>query len=166
MAIRRGATYRLLYGDIEGDRISRAHGLAVRAGTILQKIIQEMAPQAQYQSKLKDPAMDRVLRADIVYSGKAIELKLGYEFDTKKAAKEIEDIRQFARLISVREGVLIRPTICLFQAENQDELLGFKADTSAIDLITGHQLCELLSIDYATVLRSVHDEAMRKLDAS
>ena len=148
----RGATYKLLYGEEEGEHISRAQSMAVRAGTMLQKAIQSLAPAAEYQARLSDPSRHRVLRADLVSDGLAIELKLGFEFDTKKAAREVEDIQNFARLLSVREQREIKPAICLFQASDSADMKGFKTDTSGVQMMTGRDLCRLLGITYEAVL--------------
>ena len=149
----------------ECDRISRAQSLAVRAGTVLQKVIKQLAPYAQYQAQLKDPSRHRILRADIIINDLAIELKLGYMFDTKKAAKEVEDIQQFARLLSVREQREILPAICLFQAESQDDMKAFKADTEGVMMLNGTDLCSLLGIEYRDVLNLVRDSARNMINA-
>ena len=90
--------------------------------------------------------------ADLVSDGLAIELKLGFEFDTKKAAREVEDIQNFARLLSVREQREIKPAICLFQASDSADMKGFKTDTSGVQMMTGRDLCRLLGITYEAVL--------------
>lgn len=124
---RKGVTYKLLFGEEEGERISKAQALAVKAGTALQNIIRQMSlEKAVYQAKLHDPTKDKILKADIVTQYKAIELKLGFEFDTKKAAKEVEDIQNFSHLMSIREERKIEPVICLFQAEDIKIFLDLK----------------------------------------
>lgn len=163
---RLAATYKLLFGPQEGERISRAHGLVVSAGTALQQIIARKAPHAaNYQARLEDPSTNKTYRCDILTPNLATELKLGYEFDTKKAKKEVEDIKEFARLSSVRQGRLISPAICLFQAESKEDIAGFKTDTSGIVMLTGRELCQKFGLDYNDVLLSLQAWAKEKLSA-
>lgn len=132
---------------------------------MLQRAIEQLAPHAQYQAQLKDPSRHRILRADIIVNDLAIELKLGYMFDTKKAAKEVEDIQQFARLLSVREEREIMPSICLFQAESQADMRAFKADTAGVTMMNGVDLCAILGIGYLDVLDLVRASARSAIGA-
>ena len=165
MTKNRGATYKLLYGEQEGERLSRIQGQVVRAGTMLQNAIRQMTTDTiQFQGKLKDPTMHRTLKADLITQNLAIELKLGFEFDTKKAAREVEDIKHFARLLSVREQREIRPAICLFQANSVEDMKGFKTDTTGVEMITGRDLCARLDIVYEEVLDLVRTNALAEHD--
>lgn len=154
-----GQTFKLLFGEKTGEILSRVQGTVVSAGTHLQNIIKKLCgprDNLSFQVELEYPNEHRNLKVDILItddSPMAIELKLGYEFDTKKASKEVEDVTEYAGLASVRYGKEVTPAIAFFNAKNHNQIdIGFKAgDTHDVALLTGPELCNRLNLNYHEV---------------
>ena len=155
----KGATYELLWGKEEGALMSKRQGIVVKAGLFLQIALKYLCPSAEYQVKVIDPTTGKTMRADMIFLGWACELKLGFNFDTKKSSKEVEEIKKYANLISSLRHKDIRPAICLFQADGIKDLHEFKTDTSGVRMMTGRELCNEIGIKYQDVLVSIQTAA-------
>jgi hypothetical protein len=88
-----------------------------------------------------------------------IELKDGDAFDTKKMDGEKHSLDTTVRAIGPHTKFKCISKICGFNSTDKDKLvIGFKNRFSKDDILTGEELCEILSIDYGTITkRREHD---------
>ncbi len=83
-----------------------------------------------------------------------VELKDGHEFDTKSSEKEQQNLVDF---LSTNELTLhyysCHGKICGFNANTREEIqIGFKRKISLEEAMTGREFCNLLQIDYDSIL--------------
>ena len=157
----RGETFKLLFGKATGEVLSRVQGTVVSSGSGLQSLIRGAAASVgaavEFQARVKDPTTGKTHRADILIldaNPVAIELKLGYQFDTKKSTQEVLSICEFSHFRSLHDGKRVGAAICLFLASSHEQMgAGFKASLpDGVVLMTGPELCARLGISYETVL--------------
>lgn len=90
-----------------------------------------------------------------------VELKDGYEYDTKASAKEIENLKRFADLN--RDALAwyqVEWHICGFNAPTTEDVVnGFKRKITAQEAWTGADLCGLLGLDWQAIVQQRQADA-------
>lgn len=82
-----------------------------------------------------------------------VELKDGDNFDTKKAAAEGTSIHDFVGQNAPLMGFKVSSHVCCFNQESKEAIvLGFKSKITYDEAMTGREFCELLEIDYESIL--------------
>ena len=82
-----------------------------------------------------------------------IELKVGAAFDTKKADAEKETLEKSRSVLGPQLPFITNFYLCAFHAKDRKEIVtGLKGRFSEKEVITGQELCEILSINYSEVL--------------
>jgi hypothetical protein len=82
-----------------------------------------------------------------------IELKDGYEFDTKKVIGEKEHLEKFADFIARKIPYTIEIKFCCFNELNKNKIkIGLKGAFELNEIINGLEFCNLLNIDYYEIL--------------
>jgi len=108
-----------------------------------------------------------------------VELKVGANFDTKKADGEKETLEICCSVLSSKLPFKTNFYLCSFHAESKEEIVsGLKGRFTENEVITGRELCKILNVNYAEVIkdesqfqrdniiyftRSVIENAKRKL---
>lgn len=96
---------------------------------------------------------------------KIIELKDGDAFDTKKSAKEKENLEKFSMLFGVKIPFVTEYYICSFNQNDKEKIkLGFKGVFDLENIMTGKELCEILSINYDEILNIRKKDAKENLE--
>lgn len=171
--------YTRLIGNRElGHLFSQLQAAVIRTGNELEKILRantkhEVVPAIQLDVPSStqpnateivfDPQLqftDRpAIRADILITDhrartcQIIELKDGDTFDTKKASGELESLKRFASEISRTTGYTTTYHFCSFNQPDKTAIVrGAKGRFSPGEVMTGRELCELLGIDFETIV--------------
>ncbi|MCM1022799.1 MAG: hypothetical protein NC395_01925 [Prevotella sp.] len=172
-----------------GQLLSKAQATVISNGTELEKIIlcrtnnisdldgfidsvtEGTQPDGVYvckkaaakKSKLTVPKHEPDLLVFLVQKKrlcKIIELKDGDTFDTKKARGEQEQLAEYSVKFGARIPFVTEYYICCFNQEDKDCIeTGFKGVFTREHIMTGRELCDILSIDYDDIV------AARKADA-
>ena len=89
-----------------------------------------------------------------------IELKDGDNFDTKKSDGEFENLEKYKNHLGSKIAFITNFFICSFN-QNEKEMIvkGFKNRFNIEQVMTGRQLCDLLGINYDSIIET------RKKDA-
>lgn len=96
---------------------------------------------------------------------KIIELKDGDAFDTKKSAKEKENLEKFSMLFGVKIPFVTKYYICSFNPNDKEKIkLGFKGVFDLENIMTGKELCEILSINYDEIINIRKKDAKENLE--
>lgn len=96
---------------------------------------------------------------------KIIELKDGDSFDTKKSLSEYQSLKQFAEHIGPKIPFTVEFYICCFnQLDKQKIIDGFKNKFEIEHVMTGKELCDVLSIDYQELINIRKQDAIDNLD--
>lgn len=188
--IRKGAYYRCFGNVELANILSRVQSLIVKNGFELEKLIPEFAEEnlildldeyLQYQimapgvrlvekSVIKDsnvikghriePDFMVFHREDTSQYCYIIELKDGYEYDTKASAKEHDNLHTFLSMNALPlQSYQSFCRIVGFNAETRDEVYnGFKQKFAPEQVMTGAEFCKLIDIDYDEI------RAIRALD--
>ena len=94
-----------------------------------------------------------------------VELKDGDTFDTKKADGEITALTSFVDEVSGRIPYSLQIRVCSFNQTDKTAIVdGFKGRVDISQVWTGGEFCQLLGIDYQTILdeRKAYAEANRE----
>lgn len=84
-----------------------------------------------------------------------IELKDGDSFDTKKSTSELESLQAFTSHIAPQIPFMVRFYICCFNQDSKDNIIsGFKNRFTEDQVLTGKEFCDLLGIDYDSIVSS------------
>jgi len=187
-----GGGYERLFGNQKlGHLLSRVQATVISSGTELEKIIGGLAQnidnvdsflksqnlpsgtyliskQAIKNSNLKsDKEPDLIVfKIDAVQQHcYIIELKDGDTFDTKKAAGEVMLMEAFENHLSKRIRFTTSIHVCSFnQLDKKKIVVGFKNKITTEQAMTGKELCDLLGIDYASIIGSRIHQQIRNLD--
>ncbi|MBR0095179.1 MAG: hypothetical protein IJP91_07860 [Synergistaceae bacterium] len=82
-----------------------------------------------------------------------VELKVGAAFDTKKADGEKETLEICRSALGPKLPFITNFYLCAFHAEDRQEIVtGLKGRFTLEEVMTGRELCEILSIDYDEVV--------------
>lgn len=96
---------------------------------------------------------------------KVIELKDGDAFDTKKSAKEKDNLEKFATIFGAKIPFTTDYFICSFNQDNKEAIkIGFKNVFDEENIITGRELCEILNIDYDNIIEVRKQDAEENLN--
>jgi hypothetical protein len=175
---REDGSYTLLFGDEQiGSLISAVHATAIRMGTELEHLVTELAQtidnsnlDAFFNKTLKPGVYvipkktmkDKRLRFDqqpdvIVVnvtqnSCKVIEIKLGDQFDTKKSAGEVENLKLYADKLNRATNYRVSYAICMWYAKDKAAVItGFKGTISPAEALTGAEFCQMVGISYKDI---------------
>ena len=94
-----------------------------------------------------------------------VEVKDGDAFDTKKADGEIDSLNSFMQEIARRIRYSVGIRVCSFNQTDKNAIAnGFKNRVDTSEVWTGQEFCELLGIDYQTILdeRRAYAESNRE----
>ncbi|MHC8441776.1 MAG: type II restriction endonuclease [Candidatus Eutrophobiaceae bacterium] len=163
--------------------ISRVHSAVISNGTELEKIILEMTqsiphlddflnkeskPDGVFVASKKDIKNSAVLGGSrgivtdfLVFECRgqkqtchAIELKDGHQFDTKKARAEHKGFSDFVSCITHKIRCRVHLHFCCFNQNSRAAIVtGFKQKITIEEAMTGKEFCELLEIDYETIVK-------------
>ena len=172
-----------------GQLMSRVHAAAITAGTELERMIWERVQQIpdldvfldmtleggenrlfvarkpqikksrRIQSRYEPDFIAFNPRSRVCY---VIEVKDGDTFDTKKASGEHTSLHNFTTDVARALPYSTEIILCAFNARTRDEIFsGLKGRYSRNELMTGRELCELLSINYDEIvnLRNADQQA-------
>lgn len=96
---------------------------------------------------------------------KVIELKDGDMFDTKKSEGEKQHLEQFSTSFGARIPFVTDYYICSFNQEDKQHIReGFKNRFEIEHIMTGRELCEILSINYDAILEQRRRDMQENLD--
>jgi hypothetical protein len=85
------------------------------------------------------------------------ELKDGDAFDTKKSAGEVEALRAFKNHINVPYTKIL--LVCCFNQTDRKKIIqGFKNQIKLSEAFTGQEFCELIGIDYQTIVKERNEK--------
>ena len=91
---------------------------------------------------------------------KIVELKDGYNFDTKKSKSEILTLRKAAKYLRKKLNINVTYALCSFNQENKNLIInGLKKYFTQKNILTGIEFCGLLGIGYDKI------QNIRKEDA-
>ncbi len=94
-----------------------------------------------------------------------IELKDGDTFDTKKAAGERESLHRFMIAISPHLQFSMSIHFCCFHRTTRSQIVeGFKRKITIKEAMTGPEFCDLLGIDYNSVVQRRKEHQTRNFD--
>ena len=80
-------------------------------------------------------------------------LNNSHAFDTKKAAGERENLHKFIQYLGTRIAWTVDMRFCCFNQPDKDRIrAGFRNKISLAQAMTGEELCELLQIDYESII--------------
>ncbi len=82
-----------------------------------------------------------------------IELKVGAAFDTKKSDGEKETLEICRSVLGPKLPFITNSYLCAFHAEDRQEIVtGLKGRFGQEEVLTGRELCEILSLDYDEIV--------------
>ena len=91
---------------------------------------------------------------------KVIELKDGDNFDTKKSRGERENLDKFFTFFGAMIPFTANYYICCFNQDDKEAIYkGFKREFSLDHILTGRELCDILKIDYAEIVKRRKSDA-------
>jgi|SRR5574344_1655412 hypothetical protein len=94
-----------------------------------------------------------------------IELKDGFEFDTKKVIGEKEHLEKFANFISRKIPYSCYIKFCCFNELDKNIIKkGLKNAFELDEIMTGQEFCELINIDYNEILNFRKNDAKENLE--
>ena len=186
--------YDRLFGDAQlGALMSMVQSTCISNGSELERIIAGMVPAIAdldaflrgngmeegvllaRKSKVKESQMlqfphgepDFMLfkRRGASKSCHLIELKDGHVFDTKKAAGEVAAMREFSARNSPNIPFVVKCHFCAFNQESRSAIAkGFKKAIPHDDILTGREMCDLMEIDYDSIVEERKADAEDNLD--
>lgn len=168
--------YSRLFGNIElGNLMSRVQGAVISAGTELERLILERCQrirdfdafvtdldnkssgiyvatkrQVKNSEVVETKFEPDLLAFDLVHRiSYVIEVKDGDQFDTKKAAGERTTLHSFVDDVASILPFSFKIYMCSFNAQSKEAIYhGLKHKFPLRELMTGRELCNLLTIDY------------------
>ena len=82
-----------------------------------------------------------------------IELKDGFEFDTKKISGERQHLEEFANFIAKKIPYCIFIKFCCFNENDKKKIKnGLKGEFEIEEIMTGNEFCDLLNINYKEII--------------
>jgi len=183
--------YTRLFGNSQlGKLISRVQAAVIRTGNELEHIIEGETPirlkttldmilrgkidpsrvQVVFQPIMPSSSKERGAKGDIAVFDHpkrrvlVIELKDGDTFDTKKSSGELESMTKFANWIAHKTGYDATYFYCSFNQEEKDAIVkGAKGRFGIEHVMTGRELCSILSIDYDELRKKRQSEQPENL---
>ena len=90
-----------------------------------------------------------------------IELKDGDSFDTKKSTSELESLKAFTNNIAPQIPFEVKFYICCFNQDDKVKIIdGFKKRFTEEQVMTGKEFCNLLNIDYESIIDTRKQDAI------
>ncbi|MGE5653893.1 MAG: restriction endonuclease [Bacillota bacterium] len=190
-----GGYTRLFGNDELGLLISRVQAAIITAGTELEKIIIEACDRKGMLISNLDAFLDtphpegvwvapkkavkksrysyhiepdylifihgpREIRACFI-----VELKDGDNFDTKKSAGEVANLKEFQNHIAAQIQYRTQIYICCFNAPNRAKVVeAFKHTITEQMALTGEEFCDRLGIDYEAILEKRSSDQAANMD--
>ncbi len=165
-----------------GALMSKVQSTVITAGTELEKLIWENSPTriedlddflrggsspkgvwvASKEVAIASAVLKLENRPDfLVFEHKngykrcyVLELKDGYEFDTKKAIGEKRILEEVAENIRTRTDYTVGIKMCGFNCADRSEIVtGFKGEFKKDETFTGKEFCELIGADFEDIKR-------------
>lgn len=88
-----------------------------------------------------------------------VELKDGDSFDTKKSLAEKEMLQLFVNHLAPKIPFRTKYYICCFNQSSKEKIvLGFKNIFTIEEVMTGREFCNILGIDYDTIVQTRRDD--------
>jgi hypothetical protein len=171
-----------------GQLLSRIHATVIRNGNELELMLAEhctfratglaerlsgaltlfsLTREAFFGEALHVTDADPLTPADIVILDhqarqvRVVEVKEGDLFDTKKADGELAYLRPLALYIGARLHYEPQFQLCCFNQEDKAAILrGLKGRFSPAQVMTGHELCAILGVNYEDI-RHQREEDVR-----
>lgn len=172
--------YSRLFGDAQlGNLLSRVQGTVISAGNELEKLIIDRCKSIDDFDKFiinlenREPGIFVATKSQIKKSKiikthfepdllafdlekrvcYVIEVKDGDTFDTKKSEGERTTLHNFVTEVSPILPFSFSVRICSFNARDRKEIFdGLKHRFPMDELLTGRELCQLLEINYDSIL--------------
>ncbi|MBE3023017.1 restriction endonuclease [Campylobacter sp. 7477a] len=96
---------------------------------------------------------------------KVIELKDGDTFDTKKVKGEKDNLIKFVERFGSKIPFATDYYICCFNQDNKEIIkIGMKNEFELEHILTGRELCEILSIDYEEIIQKRKRDMQENFD--
>ena len=179
---RQSGGYERLFGNEDlGLLISRVHGAVISFGTELERIVKskvnritelddflenEIMPNGVYLADKRQLKASKTLdfggsepdfvifrRRDGRQHCYVVELKDGDNFDTKKAAAEHRSMHEFISKNAPHMHFTVSAHICCFNQDSREAIVtGFKRKITFDEAMTGREFCDLLEIDYDSII--------------
>lgn len=178
-----GGYTRLFGNEELGSLISKTQGTVISSGTELEKKIWNNSNKEKIIEKkllinylnnpydgeflikkkiLKDSQLIKNKSPDIIFLKVKnrnkhcyiIELKDGDTFDTKKVAGEIASLNDIEKQLKSKMNFTFSKHFCSFNLNDKKMIIkGFKNKISEKEAMTGRELCEIIGVDYAKILK-------------
>jgi hypothetical protein len=188
---RRDGNYSLIFGDDDfGSLISAIHATSIQMGNELENIIPKFAKIIDeslidsFFNKTLNPGIyiipkrilsDKRLRFDQVPDVLVVnviknmcivfEIKLGDNFDTKKAKGEVEHLKSYASKLDKATTYRVSIGVCMWYAKDKMAVItGFKKEISESEAFTGFEFCKMTNLDYDVINTQIalHQKENRK----
>jgi hypothetical protein len=178
-----GAYKRILGNEKLDNLISKTHATTISAGSELEKIISSVTNAYvvndinEFNKIMKNERISEeqiylinkkiIKKSELSHKNEPdfiviefdkkelniIELKEGYEFDTKKSEGELNNLNEFSHFISSKISYKTNIFICCFHTNNKDLIYnGLKKKVPLENIMTRDQFCELLGLDYMKIV--------------
>jgi hypothetical protein len=170
--------YTRLLGNAElGHLLSRVQATVIRSGNELERLLSEHSnvrhvtvdhimgqtflPHDNIEIAFEPRLLvrDVHIKSDILIADhpkrvcKVIELKDGDTFDTKKASGELASLSAFSEELNRQTGYQVTYHFCSFNQTSRIAIVkGAKGRFTEDEVLTGRELCELMGIDFESIL--------------
>lgn len=183
---RTDGSYSLLFGDRKlGALMSAVHATSIKMGNELEQLIIERAKVIDEQNinqffektlpdgiwiipkrvigidkRLNfDPKPDMILVITQKNTAKVIEMKLGDNFDTKKAQGEVDVLKRYTEKLDKATTYKVSYAVCMFYAKSKSAVVvGFKNKITEKEALTGREFCEIVSIDFEEINKVISEK--------
>ncbi len=185
--------YGRLFGNDElGRLISRVHATSIRYGTELERLIKDRVKLIDDLDTflLQEIMPDGVLVADkreikrcrkldlnnqepdfVIFKRRLnkqachlVELKDGDTFDTKKAAAEYRAMHEFVSKNAPEIPYTVQTHFACFNQNDKNAIItGFKQKITPEEAMTGREFCELLELDYDSIIQERQRDGAQNL---
>ncbi len=166
-----------------GDLITKVHATSIANGNELEKLINlyvgnrkienldeflldDTMPEGVYLANKKSIKRSNVFKTKdsepdfLVFSRMngtqtchVIELKDGHVFDTKKAAAEYSNLKNFVQTNASKIPYAFLARVVGFNRDEKEDIVsGFKNKISIDEAMTGKEFCDLVEIDYTKII--------------
>jgi hypothetical protein len=164
--------YVRLFGNIHlGLLFSRVHATVIRSGNELEDILEDSTPGeylatldeiAEGQSSLIGDPVHRVIFKPKIPGSQGDIVIVDHE---QQAEGELASMSGLARWIEEKTNYSTTIHFCAFNQQDKGEIIaGAKGRFSEEQVMTGHELCELLNIDYDAIRAYRQEDAPVNLD--
>ncbi|MBR7002995.1 MAG: hypothetical protein IKI11_10100 [Neisseriaceae bacterium] len=96
---------------------------------------------------------------------KVIELKDGDSFDTKKSKSERDNLIKFSTEFGAKIPFVTEYFVCCFNQLDKEMIkAGFKGCFDISHIMTGEELCQILNIDYHSIIQNRQKDAQENFE--